>query len=95
MEIIIKRRQHLKLPVLVRCRQLCLSSNQIAGFLVQQYLWKKLIDILDFLCEDIHEEKVACEITIFSWVNRSESRIQYPQKNSSILKSPKTSLYTF
>ena len=32
MEIIIKEKQHLRLTLLVECGQLCLSSNQIAGF---------------------------------------------------------------
>ena len=40
-----------------------LSSNQIAVFFDDQYLWKKYISIFDFLCRNIHKEKVACEVT--------------------------------
>ena len=44
-----KSRQDLRLPLLVWCGQLCLSLNQIPGFLGHQYLRRELIDILVFL----------------------------------------------
>lgn len=31
---------------LVKCGQMALSSNQVAGFFDQKYLWKESIDIL-------------------------------------------------
>ena len=52
-QLVIKKRQHLRLPLLVRCDQLCLSSNQIAGVFDHQYLWKDLIDLLDFCLQAI------------------------------------------
>ena len=51
MEIIIKRMQDLSLLLLVECGQLCLLSNQIAGFFDHQYLRKESIDILVFCIE--------------------------------------------
>ena len=40
-----------------------LSTNQIVGFFDHQYVWKKSIDILDFLRGGNHQEKLA------SWDN--------------------------
>ena len=34
-------------------------SNQIVGFFDHQYVWKKSIDILDFLRGGNHQEKLA------------------------------------
>ena len=45
--------------------QLCLSSNQIAGFLDHQNLLKESIDIFDFLHEHNHQEKAVTETTSF------------------------------
>ena len=49
MEITIKGRKDLRLPVLVGCCQLCLLSSQIAGFFDHQYLWKESMNTKDFL----------------------------------------------
>ena len=67
MEIIINRKWYLRLPLMVGCGQVCLLSNQIARFFDQQYLCKESIHILDFLNGDIHQGKVACATTAFSW----------------------------
>ena len=45
--------------------QLCLSSNQIAGFLDHQNLLKESIDIFYFLHEHNHQEKAVTETTSF------------------------------
>ena len=63
LEIIIKERQHLRLPPLFGCDQLNLSSNQTAGFYDNQYLGKKSSNLLDFLYADNHQEKVAFKTT--------------------------------
>ena len=57
MEVIIEEKQHLKLTLLVRCGQLCFSSNQIAGFFDHQYLQEELVDFLEFLHGDNHHER--------------------------------------
>ena len=49
MEIIIKERQHLRLPPLDGYGELYLSSNQIRGFFDHQYLLKESINISGFL----------------------------------------------
>lgn len=49
MEMIIKGRQHVRLPFLVGCDQMYLLLNQISVFFNHQDLWKELIDILVFL----------------------------------------------
>ena len=67
MEIIINRKWYLRLPLMVGCGQVCLLSDQIARFFDQQYLCKESIHILDFLNGDIHQGKVACATTAFSW----------------------------
>ena len=51
MEITIKRRKDLRLPLLVGCDQLCLSSSQIVEFFDHQCTWKKSIDTLFFYME--------------------------------------------
>ena len=93
MELVIKRRQHLGLPLSVKCGQLSLSSNQVAQFFEYQCLWSKWVDILDFLDGDNHQEKVAYESTSFGQVQpvvlfiQPDSRIlyQYLWKESSDL----------
>ena len=45
--------------------QLCLSSNQIAGFLDHQNVLKESTDIFDFLHGDNHQGKVVAETTSF------------------------------
>ena len=50
----------LRLPLLVGCSQLFLSSNQIAEFFDQRYHLKEPISVLDFLHGDNHQGKVAC-----------------------------------
>ena len=48
-----------------------LSTNQIAGFFDHKYLWKELIDILDFLSHQklpSNQEKVAPETTTLAWM---------------------------
>ena len=42
--IIINGRQHLRLPLLGVCGQLCFWANQKPGFFDQQYLWNTLND---------------------------------------------------
>ena len=50
-------------PLFVACNQMCLLSNQIAGFFDQQYHWKEPIDISDFLHGHYHQGKVARKTT--------------------------------
>ena len=95
MEMIIKRRYHVRQALLVGCGQLCFLFIQTAEFFDQQYIWKESIDILEFLHGEMHQEKVAPETTSFGWVRLGLSHIQYSQKNSSFLKSPKTFLCCF
>ena len=45
-----------------------LTANQIAVFFDHQYLWKDLMNLLDFLHEDNDQRKVASETTTFGWV---------------------------
>ena len=61
MEIIIRKRQDLRLLVLVECGQLYLPSYQIAGFFDNQYLWNESMNVLDFLHGDNYQGKVASE----------------------------------
>ena len=51
MEIVIKRRQHQGLLLLIGCDQLCLFSNPVAGLFNDQYLWKQSSGILVFRTE--------------------------------------------
>ena len=55
-------------PFLVGCGQLCLFSNQIAGFFDYQYLWKKFSYLLDLLHGDSHQAKLASGTTSFDLV---------------------------
>ena len=59
----ILRRKDLGLELLVGCGQLCLSSNQIAGFCDHQYLLEEPIDTLDFLHGANHQGKIGFETT--------------------------------
>ena len=68
MEINMKEKQHVRLPLFVWCGQFYFSAIQIAGFFDHQYLWKKSINIFDFLYRDNHQRKVAPETTTFDWV---------------------------
>ena len=68
MNIIIKGRWDLRLTRLVERSQLCLLSNQIAGFFYHQYLLKESTDVLVFLHGVIHQGKVASATTTFVWV---------------------------
>ena len=55
---------------LARCTSCPLK---IAGFFVQQGLWKESIDILVFLHEVCHQGKVTYETIIFGWMTRYDS----------------------
>ena len=66
MELFIKRRYHLRLPLLVRCGHFYLLANQIAGLFDHKYLWKESNNPLDYLHS--HQGKVASETTSFGWV---------------------------
>ena len=78
MEITIKERYHLRLPLLGGCGHLCFLSNQIAGFFLiisisgrnQQisFCMEIIIKGRAFLHADNHKGKVACETTSFGWV---------------------------
>ena len=68
MKVIIKGRQHLKMSLLAVCGQLIALSNQIAGFLEQQYLWKDSIYTLDFLHGDLHREIVSSKVQKFIFI---------------------------
>ena len=59
------------MSLLVVCGQLIPLSNQIAGFLEQQYLWKDSIYTLDFLHGDLHQEIVSSKVqkVIFTTFN--------------------------
>ena len=61
--IVIKKRQHVRLPTLVECGQVCFLSNHILGIFDYQYLRKESSDILDFLHENIHQENEVSETT--------------------------------
>ena len=61
--IVFKKRQHVRLPTLVGCGQVCFLSNHILGIFDYQYLRKESSDILDFLHEDIHQENEVSETT--------------------------------
>ena len=67
-EIMIKERQHLKLPICLVVARCAVLSNQIAAFFDHQYLQKELTDVLDFFHGDNHHRKLASETTSFSWV---------------------------
>ena len=82
-------RQHLGLSLLFGCGHQCLPSNQIPEFFDQQYLWKELIVILDFMRGDIESRKVSCETASFFWVRPGLFLKQFSSKNPSILKSTK------
>ena len=43
-EIIIKEQQHLRLPVLIGCGQVCVWMSRIPGAFNHQYLWKEIIE---------------------------------------------------
>ena len=64
-EVVINGSQQLRLPLLVGCGQVCVSS-QIAGFFDYKYLRKESIDILEFLRGDNHQGKEAPETTILA-----------------------------
>ena len=49
--------------ILVDCGQLYLSSKQITEFFDQYYLWRVSIDISFFFRWDIHQGKVAFQIS--------------------------------
>ena len=68
LEITIKGRKDLRLPVLVGCCQLCLLSNRIPGFFGHQYLRRESIKTLDFLYGDNLQQKEGSETTSFGWV---------------------------
>ena len=63
MEIVFKGKQHWRLPLF--CGQVCLLSNQIAGFFYHQYHWQELIDIIEFLHGDNHQGNLLSETTTF------------------------------
>ena len=60
MELVITGRQHLTLALLVGGSQLCLGSNQIAGFFDHPFLWKESINILVFhaCCRSLWEGNI-------------------------------------
>ena len=64
----VRGKKDLWLPLLFGFDQLCLLSNQIAGFFDDQYLWKLSIDSLDFLQGNKHHCKKGSETTTFGWV---------------------------
>ena len=64
------------------CSQLCLSSNQIAGFFDHQYLCKESIGIIDFLQVDNYQGTVALQNTTLSIQMVGFSEHQYPWKES-------------
>ena len=84
MEIVIKGKQPLRVPLLVWCGQVYLSLNQIPGFFDHQYLWKEFIDLLNFLHGSNHRGKLASETTNFGWV---WSVVPYVQSDHRILGS--------
>ena len=63
----------------VGCGQVCLLSNQIAGFFDHQY--------------KAPQKEVASKITFFGWVRSSVPLTRYSQKNSSIFKNLKKNLF--
>ena len=75
MKFIIKAR-YLRLPVVIGYGELCVLSNQISGFFDHQCLWKKLINLLDFLHGDNHQRKVTSETATFDWVGPDVPLIQ-------------------
>ena len=62
------RREHLRLPFLPGCGQLCLLTNQTAGFFNHQYLRKESIVILVFFAQGQSLRKCGFEATNFDWV---------------------------
>ena len=68
MVITIKGRYHVRLSLLFGCGQVRFSSDNIAGFFDQQYLWKKQIIVFDILLKDCHQVKKASESIFFSWI---------------------------
>ena len=52
-ELISEEKWHLRLPLLVKFDQLCLSSIPIAGFFDHQYLWKESINVFVFCMQII------------------------------------------
>ena len=65
MKITIKGRQHVRLPVLFDCGNLCFSSSQIAGFFDYQYMLKESSDLGLFLHGDSHQAKVVPQNSFF------------------------------
>ena len=61
MEMIIKERKHLILPLLVGCGQFCVSFNQIA----LSISFEEIQDSLSFFAWSSHEVKVGCGTTFF------------------------------
>ena len=61
MVITTKGRYHVRLSLLFGCGQVRFSSDNIAGFFDQQYLWKKRIIVFDILLKDCHQVKKASE----------------------------------
>ena len=67
-EVIIKKRQLLRVPLWVGCCQLFLLSNQIPGFLDHLYPKKKSGSLLEFLHADSPRVEVASEFTSYRWI---------------------------
>ena len=45
-----------------------LSSNQIAGLFYHHYIWKEIINILDFVHRDSYHGQIATMIISVGWV---------------------------
>ena len=58
----------MRVLVLVRCSQLCLSSSHIAGFFDRQYHCKEPIHIFDFWHGGNCQGKVVSKTNTLSWV---------------------------
>ena len=52
-----------------------LSSNQIAGLFYHQYIWKEIINILDFVHRDSYHDKIVTVIISVGWVMRGMSSL--------------------
>ena len=76
MELVIKRMEHLWLPLLTGCDQLCFTANRMAGSFSHQYFWKESIYILIFLYKNSHQGKTESETTFFGYVCPSAPIIQ-------------------
>ena len=78
MDIFIKGRQHLKLPLWNGCVKLSLSSNQIAGFFDHDF-YKESTDTLVVSNGDSHQGKAAPKTLITSIQNKITIKIEKNQ----------------